>query len=144
MSSAFLALVALACGSSDDTGLVGANGGTAGEAGAVNGCAPGAFVEAAEAMPTIFIGRDGLVFTPKCLTVAQGTTVRWEGSLTAHPIAPGNSDDPLAGSPSNPITQTRSGNSVEFTFAIPGTFAYYCELHSFGAGSGMAGAVFVR
>jgi plastocyanin len=109
---------------------------------AVNGCTAAAFAEAAA--PTIFIGRDGLVFTPKCLTVAQGTTVRWEGSLTAHPIAPGNPDNPQAGSPGNPIQPTATGNSVEFTFTAPGTYPYYCELHSFGAGSGMAGAVFVR
>ncbi len=108
----------------------------------VNGCTPQAFAEAA--MPTIFIARDGLVFTPKCLTVASGTTVRWEGSLAAHPLAPGNRDDPAAGSPGNPIRPTSSGSSVEFTFTTPGTFAYYCELHDFGPGSGMAGAVFVR
>jgi plastocyanin len=64
--------------------------------------------------------------------------------LAAHPLAPGNPDDPRAGSPQNPIEQTSSGNSVEFTFTTPGTYAYYCELHTFGAGSGMAGAVFVR
>jgi plastocyanin len=111
---------------------------------AVNGCTAGAFVEASEAIPTVFIGRDGLVFTPKCLTVTAGTTVRWEGSLAAHPIAPGNTEDPQAGSPGNPIQATASGNSVEFTFATPGTYAYFCELHSFGPGNAMAGAVFVR
>jgi plastocyanin len=109
---------------------------------ALNGCTPAAFVEAA--MPTIFIARDGLVYTPKCLTVDPGTTVRFEGSLAAHPLAPGNPDDPQAGSPANPIQQTASGSSVEFTFTAPGTYAYHCVLHSFGAGSGMAGAIFVR
>ena len=95
-------------------------------------------------MPTILIARDGLVYTPKCLTVDRGTTVRFEGSLAAHPLAPGNPDDRGAGSAQNPIQETSSGNSVEFTFTTPGTYAYYCVLHSFGAGSGMAGAIFVR
>lgn len=132
-------------GAGSDTGTEQDSGATDGPTPlAVNGCTEGAYVGATEAMPTIFIGRDGLAFTPKCLAVPAGTTVHWEGSLAAHPVAPGNPDDPQAGSPGNPIQQTTSGNSVEFTFATPGTFAYYCELHSFGPGNGMAGAVFVR
>jgi plastocyanin len=163
----FLALATLGCGSSDDAGALPSetptdsavpepDSGSEPDSGttdagtmdagptpmAVNGCTASAFVEASP--PTVFIGRDGLLFTPKCLTVAQGTTVRWEGSLAAHPIAPGNPEDPQAGSPGNPIGKTSSGSSVEFTFTAPGTFAYYCELHTFGAGIGMAGAVFVR
>jgi plastocyanin len=78
------------------------------------------------------------------MIIAAGQTVRFEGSLSAHPLAPGNADDEAAGSPNNPITATSSGNSVEFTFDEPGTFAYFCELHSFGAGMGMAGAIHVR
>ena len=132
-------------GAGSDTGSERDSGATDGAAPmAVNGCTEGAFVETTDAKPTIFVGRDGLVFTPKCLTIAAGTTVRWEGSLAAHPVAPGNFEDAQAGSPGNPIQPTASGNSVEFTFTTPGTFAYYCELHSFGPGNGMAGVVFVR
>jgi len=85
-----------------------------------------------------------LSFTPPCLTIRVGQTVRWEGSLATHPISPGNPDHPDAGSPDSPIVETSSGQSVEFTFNNAGTFPYYCEIHSFGSGEGMAGVVHVK
>lgn len=92
---------------------------------------------------TIAIALEGLTYTPKCMIVAVGQTVRWEGSLSAHPLAPGNPEDGAAGSPDNPIVATSSGTSVEAMFPSEGTYPYYCELHSFGAGQGMAGVVHV-
>ena len=113
----------------------------------LNGCAPDAFEDRADGGDderVVLIGADGLVFTPRCLAIANGQTVRFEGSLAAHPIAPGNPDAAAAGSPDNPIVATSSGAEVEFTFDTSGTFAYYCELHAFGAGNGMAGAILVK
>lgn len=92
---------------------------------------------------TIAIAGMGLTFTPKCMIVAAGQTVHWEGSLSAHPLAPGNPDDGAAGSSDSPIIATSSGTSVDFVFPDAGTFPYYCQLHSFGAGQGMAGVVHV-
>ena len=111
-----------------------------------NGCTASDYEDqsAADALRIIGIATQGLTFTPPCLTIKAGQTVRWEGSLSAHPIAPGNPDDPEAGSAENPILETSSGQSVEFTFTDAGTFPYYCELHAFGDGQGMAGVVHVR
>ena len=115
---------------------------------AINGCNATSYAAADHTDATdprvIQIAIDGLVFTPPCITIAAGQSVRFEGSLTAHPLAPGTPDDAQAGSPESPIERTSSGNSAEFTFEHPGTFPYYCELHGFGSGSGMVGAVYVR
>lgn len=99
---------------------------------------------APDATRVIGIATEGLSFSPPCLTIKVGQTVRWESSLGAHPLAPGNPDDPNAGSAGNPIVETGSGQSVEFAFPAAGTFAYYCELHAFGNGQGMAGSVHVK
>jgi plastocyanin len=116
------------------------------EPAALNGCTAAEYedLSAGDAERVIEIAAAGLSFTPPCMTIAAGQTVRFEGSLSAHPLAPGNADDHAAGSPNNPIVATSSGNSAEFTFDAPGTFAYFCELHSFGAGMGMAGAIHVE
>lgn len=112
---------------------------------ALNGCTEESFVDLSDELePVVQIAKNGLKFTPPCLTISAGRTVRFEGSLTAHPLAPGNADDAAAGSPDNPIERTSTGNTVAFTFDTAGTYPYYCELHSFGAGMGMAGAVYVR
>jgi plastocyanin len=134
----------LACGGDDAPDGKGSNETAQTEPQALNGCGAADFVDASEDDAVVQIAADGLSFTPPCITVAAGQTLRFEGSLTAHPIAPGNADDAEAGSPDNPITATSSGSSVEFTFDSAGTYPYYCELHSFGAGMGMAGAVYVR
>jgi plastocyanin len=112
----------------------------------LNGCTASEYedLSAEDAERIVEIAAAGLSFTPPSMIIAAGQTVRFEGSLSAHPLAPGNADDAAAGSPDNPITATSSGNSVEFTFDTAGTFAYFCELHSFGAGMGMAGAIHVR
>jgi plastocyanin len=64
-----------------------------------NGCTTAAYEDrrAPGASRTIAIASMGLSFTPKCLLIAVGQTVRWEGALSAHPLAPGNSDHPDAG-----------------------------------------------
>jgi plastocyanin len=113
---------------------------------AFNGCSANSYEDrsADGAERVVQIAVEGLKFTPPCLQIAVGQSVRFDGSLTSHPLAPGNPDDHEAGSPNTPIVRTSSGRSVEFTFAAAGTYPYYCELHAFGAGMGMAGAIYVQ
>ncbi len=112
----------------------------------LNGCAADAYEEHSGESDerVIQIAANGLSFTPQCLLIAAGQAVRFEGSLSSHPLAPGKPEDPSAGSPDSPIAETSSGMSVEFTFDSAGTFPYFCQLHAFGNGMGMAGAVLVR
>lgn len=112
----------------------------------LNGCKPEDYVDASDddAERAIAIAAAGLTYTPRCMTIRVGQTVHWMGSLTAHPLAPGNPDDAAAGSADNPIEETSTGSSVAFEFGTRGTFPYYCVLHAFGAGQGMAGSIRVR
>jgi plastocyanin len=112
---------------------------------ALNGCKPSVYEDRSGENDdrSIAIAKDGLVFTPKCLTIAVGQSVVWQGNLSAHPLAPGNPDDPEAGSPASPIVSTSEGSRAEFAFPVAGTFPYYCAIHAFGAGRGMAGVVHV-
>lgn len=112
----------------------------------LNGCAASAYVDqsAEDGARIVQIASAGLVFTPRCLLIAAGQSVTFEGSLAAHPLAPGNANDDGIGSPDNPIQPTSSGRSVSFAFPEPGTYPYFCELHGFGDGSGMSGAIHVR
>jgi len=112
----------------------------------LNGCKPADYVDlsADGAERTILIAAAGLTFSPKCMIVSAAQTVTWQGSLSAHPLAPGNPADAEAGSPDNPIPKTTSGGSLDVPFPTVGTFPYHCQLHSFGSGQGMAGAVHVR
>lgn len=111
-----------------------------------NGCTAADYEDrsADDASRVISIVGGGLTYSPKCLIIAAGQTVRWEGSLSAHPLAPGRPDDAAAGSPSSPILETSTGKSVAFSFAAAGTFPYYCTIHAFGEGQGMAGSIHVR
>jgi plastocyanin len=111
-----------------------------------NGCTTDMYEDltAASAKRVIAIAREGLTYSPKCMTIAIGQTVRWEGSLSAHPLAPGNPRDAKAGSPKNPIQPTASGSRVEFRFPTKGDYPYYCTVHGFGTGQRMAGTIRVR
>jgi plastocyanin len=109
----------------------------------LNGCTSDDYVDrsADSANRTIAIAAIGLTYTPKCLSIRAGQSVRWEGSLAAHPLAPGNPED---SGPASPIEPRSSGREVEFSFPNAGVFPYYCTLHAFGAGQGMAGVIRVR
>lgn len=150
-----IALVAtLACiGEGDPTDLDAPDSGSAAESGSaaqpgltLNGCSSEDYADrtADTAERVIAIAAMGLTYTPRCTTIRPGQRVRWEGSLTAHPLAPGNPRDSNAGSPNNPIAPTSSGREVEFEFPSEGSYPYHCTLHAFGAGEGMAGVIRVR
>ena len=75
-----------------------------------------------------------------CILVDAGTTVQWNGSFTAHPLAGGVS--PTTDS-SSPITVAGPGSGttpVTVTLSSAGDFPYFCTIHL----SSMAGVVYVR
>jgi plastocyanin len=81
-----------------------------------------------------FGGNVGLHYSPKCILVAPGTSVSFEGEFSTHPLSA------TAGT-GNPITHTASGTTAAFTFTQAGAFGYQCDVHF---GSGMCGAVYVQ
>jgi plastocyanin len=83
----------------------------------------------------------GLVYMPRCIEIAAGSTVTFNGNFAFHPLAPGVMGDMTAGSPSNPITPTSSGTAQSFTFPLAGTYPYFCTAH---ASLGMSGVIRVR
>jgi plastocyanin len=97
--------------------------------------APAANQQTAPAMLVDAKGIDD-AFDPTEMTVPAGTTVRWNmAGQRPHTVtsvggafASGNIDP---------------GKSYEFTFAEPGTYAYYCEYHGSKDGQGMFGKVIV-
>ncbi len=67
-------------------------------------------------------------FKPSPLTVPAGTKVTWTSDDdTVH--------EPSSGTPDAPTTVfdvelDGKGSSASFTFATPGTYAYYCKVHT--------------
>ncbi|MGC4093155.1 MAG: plastocyanin/azurin family copper-binding protein [Polyangiaceae bacterium] len=123
----------------------GGSGGGSTVATELNGCTAANAEDrlAASADRSIAIAASGLSFSPKCISIEAGQSVTFNGSLSSHPLAPGTPNDPSAGSPDNPIAKTSSGQSVAFSFPVAGAFPYFCQLHGFGSGQGMVGAVYV-
>lgn len=76
-------------------------------------------------------------FTPAQLTISAGDVVRWTNNAGTHNVV---ADD-------NSFTSGPVSSSAwvyEFTFNLPGTNPYYCELHGGPGGSGMSGVIFVQ
>ncbi|NLF64406.1 MAG: plastocyanin [Chloroflexi bacterium] len=75
-------------------------------------------------------------FVPQLLRVVAGTTVTWsnDGELP-HTV---DADSGLFSS-----GEMAPGDTFEFTFENPGTYAYYCALHGGPGGVGMAGTIVV-
>jgi plastocyanin len=142
--SLILSLSLYACASDDDMPMA-VDGGGAHAVPTLNGCTSADYVDhSADVERVITIAGAGLTYSPKCMIIAAGQVVRFQGSLTAHPLSPGNPEDPEAGSADNPIAPTSTGQSIEVTFPAAGTYPYHCTLHAFGAGQGMAGSIHVR
>lgn len=112
----------------------------------LNACSASDYVDRSgeDASRVITVGQTGLTFSPRCMLIAQGQSVVFEGSFSEHPLAPGNPRRPQAGSADTPIETTTSGSRVEFTFDEAGTFPYYCRVHAVGDGRGMAGSIHVQ
>jgi plastocyanin len=76
-------------------------------------------------------------FTPAQLTINAGDIVRWTNNAGTHNVV---ADD-------NSFTSGPVSSSAwvyEFTFNVPGTNPYYCQLHGGPGGSGMSGVIFVE
>ena len=85
------------------------------------------FVHAADSPNAVSI--DNFIFTPKALTVKAGTSVTWT-----------NHDDIPHGIASSDNAFKRSAaldtdDSYSFTFTAPGTYQYFCYIHSFMVGT---------
>ena len=155
-----LAVGTVACGdddSADDDGGGASGSGAAGSGGSGAGAAPldipdfndctsDAYedLSAAGATRTIEIAPGGaLEYSPKCAIISAGQTVTFSGSLVGHPLAPGDATDPELGDyeGTSPIVETDTGDSVDVTFANPGTYPYHCTFH---VAAGMSGVIHVK
>ncbi|NUP13617.1 MAG: hypothetical protein HOW73_46875 [Polyangiaceae bacterium] len=128
---------------SDTTGaLNGPNGsgGNGGAGGAVdagpNGCSDLDFVSLG---PPYTIVSEGTEYSPKCLDVPAGATVKFEGDFVTHPLSGGVIEDGVGiADEGSPIPSVSSGSAVDVAFPTPGIFGFYCSHH---ASLGMGGAV---
>ena len=88
----------------------------------------------------VVIHTAGMAFDPATTSVSAGTTVRWmNDGAVAHTVTSGTGSaaadaGQLFDQPVGP------GQTFEYTFKTPGTFAYFCRPHE---SMGMRGAVTV-
>lgn len=82
-------------------------------------------------------------FSPEQVTVAAGTTVRWEWGSSGHNVVVGSqpADADWSGTEGDASTTYGSGHTYEFTFEVPGTYEYHCAPHR---SLGMRGSVIVE
>jgi amicyanin len=75
------------------------------------------------------VAMHNFTFTPQTLTVKTGTTVTWTNKDdTPHGVASAN----------NAFKKSQaldSDDNYSFTFATPGTYAYFCFVHPFMKGT---------
>lgn len=70
------------------------------------------------------VSAKNFAFNPSQITITSGTKVIWTNNdSTAHTIT---SDDGKFTSSG----QIQPGQTYEFTFSTPGTFAYHCSIHT--------------
>jgi LysM repeat protein/plastocyanin len=78
-----------------------------------------------------------MMFVPSSITVHVGTLVMWKNlDSVAHTVTSGTPSAPSGMFDSGTLNP---GQSFQFTFTTPGTFAYYCRIH----GAAMEGTVTV-
>ena len=71
-------------------------------------------------------------FAPKTLTVAVGTTVTWKNlDQFAHEVRSAAGDPGTAFD----LGPQSTGKTVSQTFATPGTYHYYCNIHNYMTGT---------
>lgn len=109
----------------------------------VHGCTEARFVDRSDPSAdraVAFGGALGMNFSPPCITIAAGQTVRFDGNLASHPLTPGVVG--VAGSGAgSAISLTTSGDTVSVTFPAAGSFPFHCGVHG---PMGMVGVVRVR
>jgi plastocyanin len=109
----------------------------------VNGCTVASAQDlTAMSATTVTFDNGNLSYAPKCIKVAVGTSVTFDGPFAGHPLlggtVVGGTVTPDATGPFVPVTNTST--SKTFVMTAPGTFPYFCVPH---ATLGMNGAVFV-
>ncbi len=121
-----------------DAGTSAGDAGMTQDAGVVlNGCS--SFTTSAD--PVANIAFSGTAYTPSCLSITAGRSVKWSGAFSSHPLKKGTPDSATAGSPNNPIVDTSTGIEVTFAFPTAGDYPFYCNFHT---GFGMKGVVRVQ
>lgn len=81
-------------------------------------------------------------YSPPCVKVEAGDTVKFSGGFSGHPLAPGYTEGgaPTA-DPGSPILATAAGSQATFAFGEAGVDPYYCTNHY--DTTAMYGAIFV-
>ena len=129
-----LTLLLLGCGSAGMTGTAGTGPGTStGSTGTEPGTDGPATTPASTTGALANVSIKAFKFTPDALTVPIGSTVTWvndEDSL--HTVTAGTPDERTGLFDSGEID---TGESLEFTFDEPGTYAYFCDRHEFMTGA---------
>ncbi|MEZ4295034.1 MAG: plastocyanin/azurin family copper-binding protein [Polyangiaceae bacterium] len=128
-------------GTGGSTGGTGGTGGSTMTGAMLNGC-DSTTAEDHTADATTTVASSGLSYSPKCIKIKAGSSVKFSSSFASHPLVGGEfvngAKQPDANSP---IPSTNMGTEITVTFPDAGDFGYYCDFH---AGSGMVGAVFVE
>jgi plastocyanin len=109
----------------------------------VNGCTVATAQDlTAMASATVTFDNGNLSYAPRCIKVALGTQVTFNGAFAGHPllggVVNGGMTVPDAAGPFVPVTN--SGTTKSVVMSATGTFPYFCVPH---ATLGMNGAVFV-
>lgn len=66
----------------------------------------------------------GTGFVPNIVVIKRGDYVRWEGSLSFHPIVSGT-----PGNPDSNFASPLAGTIFEHRFMVAGSYPYYCGFH---------------
>lgn len=107
----------------------------------INGCTE-ATAEDQTGKADFTITFTSFAYTPPCVKVSAGTNVTFSGDFASHPLVGGEvSGGTKFPDPTSPITMTNTGMTATFTLANPGTFPFYCDLHT---GLKMYGVVYVQ
>ncbi|MBI2897855.1 MAG: hypothetical protein HYY06_30130 [Deltaproteobacteria bacterium] len=84
--------------------------------------------------PVVDVRIIGMAFVPKRLEIAPGTTVRWTNEdAVAHTVTEGRRSSPVAPAWSSPYLP--GGGVWERYFGDPGSWDYYCIVHSAQGGT---------
>jgi plastocyanin len=110
----------------------------------VVGCASEDFVVRTEANAerVVRFGNElGARYAPRCLSIAVGQAVRFEGPFSTYSMSPRLPESLAIGAPYNPITYVMFNTSAEFSFPRAGDYIYS---NSPNASRGMTGLIRVR
>jgi plastocyanin len=124
-----LGLVASGCGGGDD------NGGGGGES---KTPAPAPAKSGGTAAKTVQVSMKNIQFSPKSISVAKGTTVKWTNDEGVnHDVTKTGGPGPKFSSGKGNLSQ---GDTYEQKLDTPGTIKYVCTVHA----PGMSGTITVK